>query len=111
MAAKLSLCCFVMAESAKLQAVSQEKFQFRLSDIELKEVENNLLHIKMPDVPALQIRGEPALPVLREAVVLPHESGIWSAKVSNVQKNHTKFEWPKSCSFKWSSANLCAAHC
>jgi len=69
-----------------LQAVSQEKFQFRLSDIELKEVENNLLHIKMPDVPALQIRGEPALPVLREAVVLPHESGIWSAKVSNVQK-------------------------
>jgi len=85
MAMKLSICCVALAQSAKLQALSPEKFEFRLTDIELQEVENDLLAVNIQDAPLIRIRGEPALPIIREAVVLPHESGIWSAKVSNVQ--------------------------
>jgi len=70
---------------AKLQAVGPVQFKFELSDVEVQHVESEFISVNVLGAPALRFRGEPALPVIREAVVLPHELGEWTAKVTNIQ--------------------------
>jgi len=76
---------FAATSEAKLQAVGPAQFKFELFDIEVHHVEGEFVSIAVPDAPVLRFKGEPALPVFREAVILPHELGEWTAKVTNIQ--------------------------
>lgn len=82
---KLSVFGLFASSEARLQAVGPAQFKFELSDVEVQHVESGFISITVPDAALLRLKGEPALPVIREAVILPHELGEWTAKVTNIQ--------------------------
>lgn len=66
-----------------IQCSSKLEFQFGLSQLVIKDVNDALVRLEIPDKTTRDIKGEPDLPVLREFVALPHR-GNWKAVVENV---------------------------
>jgi len=82
---KSTFATLLALSEAKLHAVGPVQFKFELSDVDVQHMENELVSINVPGAPLLRLRGEPALPIIREALVLPHEFGEWTVKMTNIQ--------------------------